>query len=108
MPQGLTQTEAQKKLLKYGYNELVDNSKTSPLKILLRQIKSNFVIYMLVAAVIISLFVGKETTAYAISAVILLVIGVGFVQEYKAEEAVSSLKKMLMPISIVYRDGKKK
>ena len=108
MPQGLTQTEALKRLETYGLNELVDAARISPLGILLRQIKSNFIIYMLAVSVVISFAVGKTTTAYAILAVIALVIGVGFVQEYKAEEAVSSLKKMLMPISIVYRDGKKK
>lgn len=108
MPQGLTQTEVQEKLKIYGFNELVDRSKTSILRILYRQIKSNFVIYMLVGSVIISLLVGKTITAYVISAVILLVISVGFIQEYKAEEAISSLKKMIMPISIAYRDGRKK
>jgi P-type Ca2+ transporter type 2C len=107
MPRGLTQNEAQKRLTKYGFNTLIDSSKSSPLKIILRQIKSNFVIYMLLAAVIISFFVGKDTTAYTILSVILVVVSVGFIQEYKAEEAVASLKKMLMPISIVYRDGKK-
>ncbi len=107
MPQGLTQAQAQDQLKLFGYNQLVDSSKSSPLKILLRQIKSNFVIYMLVVAAVISLLVGKEPTAYAIFMVIALVIGVGFIQEYKAEEAVASLKKMLMPISIVVRDGAK-
>ncbi len=107
MPQGLTNAQAQENLKNYGFNELIDSSRSSSLKILFRQVKSNFVIYMLVLAVVISLFVGKEETAYAVGAVILLVISVGFIQEYKAEEAVAGLKKMLMPISIVYRDGKK-
>lgn len=107
MPQGLNDAQVQENLKNYGLNELIDSSRSSPLKILFRQIKSNFVIYMLVLAVVISLFVGKEETAYAVGAVILLVISVGFIQEYKAEEAVAGLKKMLMPTSIVYRNGKK-
>ncbi len=107
MPQGLTQAQAQQQLNLFGYNQLVDTSKSSPLKILFRQIKSNFVIYMLVVAAVISFLVGKEPTAYAIFMVIALVIGVGFIQEYKAEEAVASLKKMLMPVTIVVRGGNK-
>lgn len=108
MPQGLTSNEAQQSLTKYGFNEIVEASKTTPIKILLRQIKSNFILYMLAVTVIISFFVGKSITAYTIMGVIFLVVVVGFFQEYRAEEAVKSLKKMLMPSSIVYRDGKKK
>ncbi|MBU0534919.1 cation-transporting P-type ATPase [Patescibacteria group bacterium] len=108
MPQGLTFTEARQRLIEYGFNEIVEVSKSTPFKILLRQIKSNFVIYMLSIAVVISFSVGKPITAYTILIVIFIVIFVGFFQEYKAEESINSLKKMLMPISIAYRDGKKK
>lgn len=108
MPQGLTSNEAQKRLIEYGFNEIVEVSKSTPLKILWRQIKSNFVIYMLTITVLVSLIVGKPITAYIILADIVVVILVGFFQEYKAEESINSLKKMLTPISIAYRDGKKK
>lgn len=107
MPLGLSTQQAQEKLLTFGLNIIVDNNDSSPLKILFRQIKGNFVIYMLFVAAIISFFVGKETTSIAVGMVIIMVIGVGFIQEYKAEEAVASLKKMLMPISILMRDGVK-
>src|SRR3989344_4376874 len=107
MPQGLTSNEAHQRLTEYGLNEIVEVSKSTPLKILLRQVKSNFVVYMLVFSTIISFFVGKPITAFTILAVILVVIFVGFFQEYKAEESINSLRKMLMPVSIVYRDGKK-
>jgi len=103
---GLTKKEAEKRLEQYGLNEIKDISKVTPLKILLRQIKSNFIIYLLVVAVLISFFVGKSVTAYTILAVIAMVIGVGFVQEYRSEKAISALKSMLMPVSIVIRDGK--
>lgn len=103
---GLTKKEAEKRLEQYGLNEIKDISKVTPLKILLRQIKSNFIIYLLVVAVLISFFVGKSVTAYTILAVIAMVIGVSFVQEYRSEKAISALKSMLMPVSIVIRDGK--
>ena len=103
---GLTKKEAEKRLEQYGLNEIKDISKVTPLKIFLRQIKSNFFIYLLFIAMLISFFVGKSVTAYTILAVIAMMIGVGFVQEYRSEKAISALKSMLMPVSIVIRDGK--
>jgi Ca2+-transporting ATPase len=105
---GLDEKEVQKRLEKYGKNEIEEVNKISLLKILLRQIKGNFMIYLLLAAFIISLSVEKTITAYAILAVIAITIIVGFIQEYKAEKAVSALKKMLMPVTIVIRNDKEK
>jgi P-type Ca2+ transporter type 2C len=90
---GLTTKEAQENLKTYGLNEIIEVNKTYWYDILLRQIKSNFIVYLLIAASILSFLVGKSATAYTILAVIFLVIGVGFFQEYRAEKAVSSLKK---------------
>ncbi|MBS3073692.1 HAD-IC family P-type ATPase, partial [Candidatus Pacearchaeota archaeon] len=103
---GLTEKEAKKRLDNYGFNELKEILHISPLKILLRQIKNNFVVYLLFAAMFISFFVGKFVTAYTILAVIILVVTVGFFQEYKAEKAIAALKKMIISISLVIRDGK--
>jgi len=105
---GLTELEARKNLQRYGHNEIVEISKKSTLNILLRQVKNNFIIYLLLVAVIISFFVGKSITAYVITAVIFMVVVIGFVQEYKAERALNALKNMIMPVSIVIRDGKEK
>ena len=105
---GLTEKEAKKRLEQYGLNEIKDDSLVSPLKILLRQIKNNLIIYLLVAAMIISFFVGKSITSYTILAVIAIVITTGFIQEYRAEKVINSLKNMLMPVSIVTRDGKER
>jgi len=103
---GLTKKEAEKKIKDFGYNEIEDIGKISSFKILLRQIKNNFVIYLLLVGMIISFFVGKLVTAYTILAVIIIVIFTGFFQEYKAEKAINALKKMIMPISIIIRNGK--
>jgi Ca2+-transporting ATPase len=103
---GLSTDEAETLLEKFGPNEIKETNKVSPLKILFRQVRKNFIIYLLVAAIIISLLVGKQITAYTISVVVLMVIVIGFLQEYRAEKAVASLKNMLMPISIAIRDGK--
>lgn len=105
---GLSENEAKKSLEKNGSNEIKDVSKNSPLKIFLRQIKNNFTLYLLVVATIISFIVGKPITAYAIIAVIILVVTLGFFQEYRAERVIDSLKDMLVPVSIVIRDGKER
>ncbi len=103
---GLTTKDAQDRLRQYGLNEIEDISKISHLKILLRQVKSNFIVYLLFAAMLISFSVGKSITAYTILAVILMVIIVGYLQEYRSEKAISALKGMLVPTSVVIRDGK--
>ncbi|MBU3905375.1 MAG: cation-transporting P-type ATPase [Nanoarchaeota archaeon] len=103
---GLKGSEAERKLRQYGPNEIKDVAKVYPISILLRQIKNNFIIYLLLSAMLISFFVGKSVTAYVIFAIIILIITTGFVQEYKAENAIKKLKSMTVPISIVIRDGK--
>jgi Ca2+-transporting ATPase len=103
---GLAQEEARELLKKFGPNEIRDPHSFSWLSVLVHQVENNFVIYLLIAAAAISFFVGKQITAYTILAVVFMVIIVGFIQEYKAERAISSLKKMIMPISIVRRGSK--
>jgi len=103
---GLTNTEAHNRLEIYGSNEIKELLSISPLQILLRQIKKNFVVYLLLVAVLLSFIVGKTITAYTILGVIVIVISVGFFQEYKAERAIKALKQILVPSSIVIRDGK--
>ncbi|MBU1870555.1 cation-transporting P-type ATPase [Patescibacteria group bacterium] len=103
---GLSQKEAQKKLKEYGYNEIKEINKISPFSIFLRQVKKNFIVYLLFASVLLSFFVNKPITGYAILIVIIIVIGSGFIQEYKAEKAIKALKQMIMPMTIVVRDGK--
>ncbi len=105
---GLNSSEAESRLKKYGYNELKEINKLSPLKIFLHQIKGNFMIYLLVIAMALSFIVGKSITSYTILVVIVLVVTVGFIQEYKAEKIVKSLKSMLTPVSIIIRDGEEK
>jgi Ca2+-transporting ATPase len=106
MHKGLSEKEAEKRLKEYGTNEIREVNKISLFQIFLRQIKNNFIIYLLLSAMIISFFVGEAITGYTIFVVICISIGTGFIQEYKAEKAIISLKQMLAPVSIVIRGGK--
>lgn len=108
MLQGLTEKEAQELKEQYGDNEIKEVGKATPFTILVRQIRKNFIIYLLLVAAALSFIVGKDVTAYTILAVILAVVISGFIQEYKAEKAIESLRKMILPFSIVIRDGKEK
>lgn len=105
---GLSDEKAKKNLDKYGFNELKEVHSFSVFKILFHQIKGNFMFYLLLCAMFLSFFVGKSITAYTIMGVIVLVVGIGFFQEYKAERVIKSLKSMLMPVSIVVRNGVEK
>ncbi len=109
MPQaviGLSQREASKRLEKYGPNHIKETGKHGPLQILLRQVRGNFIIYLLAVSSIISFAVGKTETTYALVAVVIVVVVFGFIQEYRAEQAVEALKNMLTQFTTVIRDGR--
>ena len=104
---GLSQKEAQKRLSKYGKNVLKKTHKLKPIKILFEQFKS-FLIYILLIAVIVSFLIGNLIDAIVILAIVILNASIGFFQQYRAEKALIGLKKILVPTSIVIRDGKHK
>jgi Ca2+-transporting ATPase len=104
--EGLSGSDAKKLLETYGSNEIKVVKARSPFRILFHQIKSNYVIYLMLAALIIAFFLGKTETAYTVLGVIIIVITVGFVQEYKAERAIEALKNMITDTTTVVRDGK--
>ncbi len=101
---GLSSAEAQKRLAQYGANKFSNHKKPSLFFLFIEQIKSPL-IYILIVATIISLFVGEYSDAVIIVIVILLNAVVGVIQESKAEKALEELKKMTTPKAIVKRDG---
>ena len=101
---GLSQAEAADRLEKYGYNELEDEDRVSPLRLLLEQFK-NVLIIILLVAVALSAFLGETTDAIVILIIIVFAAGLGFFQEYRAGQAISALKKMAAPTASVLRGG---
>jgi Ca2+-transporting ATPase len=81
LTEGLTSQEAANRLEEYGANELVETGRKSPWRI------------------------GEYLDAIVITAIILINAAIGFQQEYKAEEAMSALKKMAVPLVRVRREG---
>jgi Ca2+-transporting ATPase len=101
---GLREVEAQNRLQIFGPNELEEKSRKSPLSILWEQFTSTMVL-ILIAAAMISAVLGKTTETAAISAIVVLFGLLGFVQEYRAEQAIAALKKLAVPNVRVRREG---
>src|SRR3989338_2494998 len=93
LDQGLSPGEAAARLNKYGPNELQEKKKRSSFMMFLDQFK-DFMIMVLIAAAIISGFIGEVSDTIAIIVIITLNAVIGFVQEYRAEKAMAALKKM--------------
>ncbi len=104
---GLSEKEVQRRLLKYGKNELPQKKGNTALKILLRQFSSPLVIVILVA-MFFSFLIGHWTDALFIVAVVLVNAIVGFIQENKAEQVLNQLSKSVKFYCQVIRDGKKR
>jgi Ca2+-transporting ATPase len=104
-PDGLTFAEAQKRTGEFGPNELVEMKKRSPFGILLSQF-TDFMIIVLVLAAVISGVIGDRGDAVAILAIVVLNAVVGFMQEYRAENAIAALKEMAAPTATVIRERK--
>ncbi|MEM1997641.1 MAG: cation-translocating P-type ATPase [Candidatus Bathyarchaeia archaeon] len=102
---GLSDTEARARLSRFGPNELAAVRKVSPLKIFFDQFKS-VLIWILIGATIISLFMGEEVDAIVIFAIVLVSSTLGFIQEYRAGRALEALKRMLSPTVTVVRDSR--
>ncbi len=102
--QGLTAAEAAERLARHGPNELLAKEKESALILFLGQFK-NFLIIMLLAAVVLSFLLGENVDAVVILVIVLFATLLGFVQEYRAERALDKLKEMAAPTASVLRDG---
>lgn len=104
---GLSSENAEKHLARFGPNKLVDEEKIGTLKILLHQFTSPL-IYILLIAGIVTLLLEEYIDSGVIAAVVILNAIIGFIQEFKAEESVRALKRMVVPKARVIRDGKEK
>lgn len=102
--QGLSDDEVNKRLSEYGTNELKEEEKKSFLSKLIEQF-SDFLILILIAAALISFFVGEGKDAIVILAIVVLNAFLGIYQEGKAEKSLEALKKMASPTAKVIRNG---
>ncbi|WP_284011182.1 cation-translocating P-type ATPase [Haloarcula pelagica] len=101
---GLTPEEAASRLETHGRNEVTDGAQRSAFDIFLTQFDS-VLIWVLLAAAALSLWAGHAVDAVLI-AIIVVANGVfGFVQDYRAEQSLESLRELTAPTATVRRDG---
>jgi Ca2+-transporting ATPase len=101
---GLSPAEAERRFNEYGPNELVERGGKGPWAILLEQFTGIMVVMLIISAVI-SAFLGETIDAIVIMIIVVLNAVLGFIQEYRAEQAMAALKKMAVPHVRVRRDG---
>lgn len=103
--QGLTSSEAKRRLEKVGHNQLNAAIKISPWRIFLGQF-TDFMVLVLIGAAIVSGLLGEREDALTIIAIIIINALLGFFQEYRAEKSLEALKELTSPLAHVRRDGK--
>jgi Ca2+-transporting ATPase len=101
---GLTQAEAEKLQKTHGRNMLESKKRSSVMKIFCNQFKDFMVLILLVATGVL-VAIGEISDAVTIIIIVLMDAILGFVQEYRTEKTLETLKKLSSPTAKVYRDG---
>ena len=101
---GLTTEQALALRREHGSNQLEQAKPPGALRIFLRQFKDAMVLILL-AATGISAFLGEWTDAVTIIVIVILNAVLGFVQEYRTEKTLETLRRMTAPTARVWRDS---
>ncbi|UZG55240.1 magnesium-translocating P-type ATPase [Rhodococcus opacus] len=100
---GLARTQVQQRLARYGPNA-VSTHRAQLLLVLWHQVRSPL-LGLLLAAAAASVFFGEGTDALIIGVIVAASVGLGFVNEYRAEKAAEALHSQIRDDTIVIRDG---
>ena len=101
---GLTSKQARERLRQDGENELSASAKLHPVRMFLGQFRDVMVLILL-AATAVSAFLGEVTDAVTIILIVLLNAILGFLQEFRTEQTLESLRNLTAPTAAVCRDG---
>jgi len=101
---GLDDAGVTQRQIVYGPNELVEQNRKSPWRILREQLSSTMVVVLIVAA-IASALLGDYGDSIAILAIVVLNAILGFSQEYRAERTMAALQQLTVPTVTVRRNG---
>ena len=108
--EGISDEEAAKRLQEYGPNELKEEAKKQWYHFLWEQFTSILVVVLVISAAVSGYIALQEgvpmTDMYVILVIVVMNAILGFVQEYRAEQAVEALKAMVSPHVLVLRGGK--
>jgi len=106
-PNGLSTSEAASRLQRHGLNTVATGRRRSPLTLFFRQF-TDFMILVLLAAAVVSGLLGHATDTAVIIAIVVLNACIGFIQEYRAEQAMAALQRMAAPHAVVLRDDEQR
>ncbi len=104
---GLTTSEAERRLKKFGQNVLPQEKPYSKIKLFFRQFNSPLM-YILLATVVISFLLKHYSDSIFILVILFVNTMVGFYQENKVNRSLLALKKMVKIQARVLRDGNEK
>ncbi len=105
--QGLSQEEAEQRLVQYGPNLLKARQEVTPLKLFLNQFRSPIML-ILIFATVMSAFLADWTDAVIILVIVMGSAILSFIQENNAHNAAEKLRAQLTIKADVLRDGSKK
>ena len=106
-PEGLTDDEVRQRREEHGENEIVRGGGRSPFEIFLTQFDSVLIWVLLVAAGL-SIWAGHAVDAVLITIIVVANGIFGFVQDYRAERSLESLRELTTPTATVRRDGEER
>ncbi|MFH0702882.1 MAG: HAD-IC family P-type ATPase [bacterium] len=101
---GISQLEAKERLKKYGLNIFKTAKARSVWQLILNQFSSPL-IYILIIAALFTIIIRHYIDTWVILAIVIINSIVGFFQEYKAEKAMESLKKLTSLKAFVIRNS---
>ena len=104
---GLTPDEVTNRRGEFGSNELDEEPTTPPWRIFVNQFFDTMIVVLLLAMVV-TVLIDEVTDAIVIGAIVVLNAIIGFVQEYRAEQAMAALRRLSAPSARVFRDGKQR
>jgi len=102
---GLSTRQAEERYTTFGYNELIAKEDEPVWKKYLDQFKNPLIILLLCSA-IVSIGMKQFDDAASITLAIIIVVTVGFIQEYRSEKTLEKLKKLVPPVCVCVRDGR--
>ena len=105
--EGLDHHEAQKRLETFGANIIGEEKKLSRLKVILHQFKSPL-IYVLLLSMVLTTSLQRWDDTIMIGIILIMNATIGYFQEYKAENAILELMRMVAPKANVKRGGQYK
>ena len=95
---GLPTAEATRRVQFNGYNEFEVEEKESIFKKYLEQFK-NPLILLLLASAVVSILMKQYDDALSITIAVVIVVTVGFIQEYRSEKTLEQLNKLVPPVA---------